>query len=62
MTRSQVRRVLRQAAKAWHARRPHEAWRIMAENGLESHFHTFTRKALDESRQRYEYAMTLYTD
>lgn len=61
MTRSQVRRVLTRAAQAWQGGRPHQAWQIVAEAGLQGGWATFQREALAASRKRYVAAMTEYT-
>lgn len=61
MTRSQVRRVLTRAARAWEGGAPYQAARILAEAGLQGGWATFHREALATSRKRYVVAMTEYT-
>ena len=60
MTRSQVRRVLTRAAKAWEGGSPHQAWEILAQSGLQGGWLTFQREALTAARKRYVSAMIEY--
>lgn len=60
LTRSQRRRVLRRAARAWKAGKPHTAWSILAECGLSEYWPAFRNTALRMARQRYEREMSRF--
>jgi hypothetical protein len=61
MTRTERERTLDRAVVAWRVGRPHRAWEILADAGLQAYWPTFLRTALGRARKGYVRTMSRYT-
>ena len=60
LSRSARSRVLDQAVIAWRVGKPHRAWEILHENGLQDYWSTFLKTATTRARKGYIRSMSRY--
>lgn len=60
MSRSGRYRVLRRAVAAWQAGKPHQAWQLLHDAGMDAYWPAFQRAAFKRARTRYTRTMARY--